>query len=277
MCDPLTQLRVQGFLCPCAESEDDYVARVAALTLQGVPARWYREVRNDGSVKAAVLRQSASKGDAPSEGGSSNYFLGSVVTGFNRGVDQVTKALSLESLPPASYPTIYVAIEATLSILEGPKGPSILVTPTSISDAPENFYDFCDSDDAGLKSGTKRTPASKTVPLSDITEVAPGDGFFQQRGRVSCGVRVHGRPDSNGTFGALGLGKKVLQFDVGESAVHSVTRDEVVQHLKDLVDWDEKRRNPPPEEAKVASSMNGGVDFVSMGSGERSHNQVSRR
>lgn len=265
MCDPLTQLRVQGFLCPFAESEEDYVARSAALTLQSVPLRWYREVKNDGSAKAAVPQESALNEGDSAGGGDSNDFLNSVVNNLARGVDQVAKALSLEDLPPEAHRTAYIGIGATLNVQEGPKGPSIIVTPASDSEVPENVYEFCDLDDSGLQKNTKRVSAPKTVALCDITEVAPGDGFFNKRGRVSCDVRVHGLPDTNG-FSAFGVGEAVLLFDVGESTVHGVTRDEVGKHLNDLVEWDKKRRTPPPEAEKVAPARLGKADFVWMDS-----------
>mmetsp|Transcript_4396 Transcript_4396/g.7680 ORF Transcript_4396/g.7680 Transcript_4396/m.7680 type:complete len:273 (-) Transcript_4396:78-896(-) len=272
MCDPLTQLRLEGFFCPCNESEGDYVARMGAVTLQAVPVQWYREVRNDGSVKASTLRRPSSNGDSPSGGNSSNDIFDSVVNGFNRGVDTVAKALALDDLPPEAYLTSYVGIDAKLSIGSGPKGPSIIVTPTSILTTPENFYDFYDEDDSGLQKGTKRTSASKTVALCEVSEVVTGDGFFNQRGRVSCGVRVLGLPDANGILGAVGFGKNVLLFDVEESTVHNVTRDEVVHHLNNLLEWDRNRRNPRPK-----AEQSGEGDFVIMGSDGDSRRQVGRR
>ena len=54
---------------------------------------------------------------------------------------------------------------------------------------------------------------------------------------ISCGVKIYGKRH----LPAVGPAPVLLQFDVLETVVHKVSRDEVVQHLNTLINWNKER------------------------------------
>eukprot|EP00568_Trieres_chinensis_P007617 CAMPEP_0183294714 /NCGR_PEP_ID=MMETSP0160_2-20130417/2938_1 /TAXON_ID=2839 ORGANISM="Odontella Sinensis, Strain Grunow 1884" /NCGR_SAMPLE_ID=MMETSP0160_2 /ASSEMBLY_ACC=CAM_ASM_000250 /LENGTH=229 /DNA_ID=CAMNT_0025456073 /DNA_START=60 /DNA_END=746 /DNA_ORIENTATION=- len=218
----LSRLRFYGFCCPCIESEEDNAARIAALSVQGVPVKWHRSVHAltpPGTAQQSLESRAAEGGCGNGLTGAERY-IGKIVEKGFRALGELN-----------SSTTSYVGIEATLDMVDGPFGPSIRVTPNW--SAKEEHY-FSDQDDGGITPvGVCRASSTKTVPLMEVEEVAAGDGW-NQRGRVSCGVRVHGKSDAHQL---VGKGKKLLLFDVHESALHGVTRDEVVGHMNTLLAW----------------------------------------
>lgn len=52
---PVGRLSFFGFLCPCHESDDEYLARTATRTLQGKKIAWFRSTSQSISLQYATL------------------------------------------------------------------------------------------------------------------------------------------------------------------------------------------------------------------------------
>lgn len=52
---PLGRLSFFGFLCPCHESDDEYLARLALQSLQGKKVAWFRSTSRSISLQYATL------------------------------------------------------------------------------------------------------------------------------------------------------------------------------------------------------------------------------
>ena len=218
MASVLAQLRLLGLCCPCIESEEDQAARISTLSLQGLTVKWYRLVNPLPSPVEA--KKNVEKAVDNGVGKT----LGSLIS----------KGMQVLSDQNVSL-TSYVGIESTLSIVDSPFGPSLQVTPNW---GQTEEHDFADTDDNGAdRVGFRRLAATKTVLLSDVDEVSPGDSL-NQRGRVCCDVRIHGKPQA---FQLVMSGRKLLQLDIHQSVIHNVKKDEVITHLHTLLNWNNLR------------------------------------
>ena len=219
-------------------NETDYAAREACVVLSGVSIKWYRKVvREEG--------ENDNNGDSQDDDGIQHHATANAGDAARRirceGINQIATSLSGESLHLTT--TKDVGIEATLDVFDTAHGPAIRIIPRCSHDT---MYSFVDEDDESNLRGRRR-PACKTVLLRDIATAAAGDGVLDSAGAmtgagISCGVKVYGKRHLNSkNMPAVGPTPVLLQFDVLETVVHKVTRDEVVQHLNVLVNWNKKR------------------------------------
>ena len=239
MIPPLTRLRLMGLCCPCLmTNESDYAAREACVVLSGVSIKWYRKVvREEG--------ENDKHGESQGDDGAQRHASANAGDAARRilceGINQIATSLSGESLHLTT--TKDVDIEATLDVVDTAHGPAVRITPRC---SPDTMYSFVDYDDESNVRGRRR-PASRTILLRDISTAAAGDGMLDSAGAmagagISCGIKVYGKRHLNSkNMPAMGPAPVLLQFDVLETVVHKVTRDEVVQHLNVLVDWNKQR------------------------------------
>lgn len=239
MIPPLTRLRLMGLCCPCLmTNETDYVAREACVVLSGVSIKWYRKVvREEG--------ENDNNGESQGDDGAKRHATANAGDAARRilceGINQIATSLSGESLHLTS--TKDVDIEATLDVVDTAHGPAVRITPRC---SPDTMYSFADEDDESNVRGRRR-PACKTVLLRDIATSAAGDGMLDSAGAmagagISCGVKIYGKRHLNSkNMPTVGPAPVPLQFDVLETVVHKVSREEVVQHLNFLANWNKQR------------------------------------
>ena len=229
MIGPLARLRLLVCCCPCLESESDRSARDGIIALQGIPLKWYRKCKSEDINTAAVAKGDNQPRSSPGA---------AIVDGINEGLSQIGIKCSLSGDGFALAPTCNVGIVSTLDVIDTDDGPALRVTPRCSS---EKLYTFIDEDDSKVTG--RRRPAPKTVMLRDIGTVGAGDGLLESASRIagglSCGVKVFGKAVDSTLL--VGPATPLLQFDVFETAIHGVTRDEVVLHLNALVTWNRNR------------------------------------
>lgn len=230
MIGPLARLRFLVCCCPCFESESDHSARDGVVALQGIPVKWYRKCKSQDSNNASPSVTEAE--NRPRSPGAA------IVDGINEGMSQMGIKCSLSADGFALAPTCSVAIVSTLDVVDTDDGPALRITPRCSSD---KLYTFVDEDDSKVTG--RRRPAPKTVMLRDIGTVAAGDGLLGSASRIagglSCGVKVFGKAVDSTLL--VGPATALLQFDVFETTIHGVTRDEAVMHLNTLVTWNRNR------------------------------------
>lgn len=239
MIPPLTRLRLMGLCCPCfMTNETDFAAREACVVLSGVSIKWYRKVvLEDG--------EGDKHGESQDDDGGQRHTTANAGDAARRilcdGLNQIATSLSGESLHLTT--TKNVGIEATLDIVDTAHGPAVRITPRC---SPDMMYSFVDEDDDSNLRGRRR-PACRTILLRDISTAAAGDGVLDSAGAmagagISCGVKIYGKRHLNSkNMPAVGPAPVLIQFDVLETILHKVTREEVVQHLNTLVDWNKQR------------------------------------
>ena len=232
MVGPLARLRLLGCCCPCLESESDHSARDGVVALQGVPVKWYRRCKSE-DIKVSPTSSSVSEAEnQPKRPGAA------ILDGINEGMSQMGIKCSLSADGFALAPTDNVGIVSTLDVVDTDDGPALRITPRCASD---KILTFVDEDDS--KATGRRRPAPKTVMLRDIGSVAAGDGLLESASRITggltCGVKVFGK-EMDSTL-LVGPAEALLQFDVFETTIHGITRDETVLHLNTLVTWNRNR------------------------------------
>ena len=219
-------------------NETDFAAREACVVLSGVSIQWYRRVVNEEG-------ENDKHGESQDNDGAQRHMTANAGDAARRmlcdGINQIATSLSGESLHLTT--TKDVGIEATLDVVDTAHGPAVRITPRC---SPNTMYSFVDEDDDSNLRGRRR-PACRTILLRDIATAAAGDGMLDSAGAmagagVSCGVKIYGkRPLNSKSMPAVGPAPVLLQFDVLETVVHKVSREEVVRHLSTLLNWNKQR------------------------------------
>jgi len=215
MFGPVLILKVKGKLCPCLESEPDKYLREALCSLTNLPIRFYptNSSSNDG-------------------GG-----VGGFVSGlFGKGaVANISKVMSSGK-------------NGKLSIVDTVRGPSIYI---------ETDLDVVDTDfdgGGGNNGNTGQQKAeTKTIPLKRIGVVAADDAFLSK----SCvGIILYekNRNFSDSDDGSSGV--ELLRFDVrseesSDEGADSETRDEVVDKMMMMVQWEGRRKQANSSEDSI--------------------------
>lgn len=238
---PLIRLRLLGLCCPCLTNETDRSGREACVALSNVPIKWHRQVVRDdttGSTNSLTPDEKEQHGGPVSDDDDDNALRHAGDAARRvlcEGINQIATSLSGESLHLAAT---NVTIPASLDVTDTADGPAVRITPCC--SPSDKMYNFVDEDDSTLRG--RRRPASRTVLLRDIGTVAAGDGMLDSAGAitgtgVACGIKIRGKQHQM----EWGDEPVLLQFDVVETIVHGVTRDEVVRHLNALVLWNRQR------------------------------------
>jgi len=213
---------------------DDEV-RVAAYSLQSIPIIWYRKCKSKAKYKAGG-------GDA---------------TSINDSKSTEMHQYNNDDKNNNESEGNYIGIESSLSVIDNKvSGPAVLVS-TSLSaqlcqgydiiDIDSNFDEVRNCDDEKDEPKDFFEPyIERTIPLNNIDYALPGGNWEWENilqvgsGSCSCHVKVYSvapqRPPP-----LLGSGKKVLLFDVNTS--REINRDEIVNHLNLLVEWNRKRNS----------------------------------
>lgn len=214
---PLLSLKLLGTLCPCLEKEEDGPARQAAWALGGLSVRWHRRLRGSSS---------------DDDGGGS---AAGKVTGFISGM--FGSSAGGGGGGGGGGGDRYDAVDgASLSVVDAASGPRLVVSPPVMS----------------------LSRKKKVVPLRLIKKVRPRSGMFGTGAR--SGIAIFDNTD-----------REVLRIDVlegsasarrfqspsgdtededwddaeGGGAVEDAdesTRDEVIDQLEVLVEWERRRR-----------------------------------
>lgn len=216
LCKPILCLHINGFCCPCLESEEDHLTRIAELSLTTVSIKWYRRMITN-----------------PGSGEDKGWFSGDGVLQCGSIQNTTDNALRVGNDLNQPELSCYVGIDATLDVFDTSNGPAVFITSKE--------YKFVD-DDSSLSedkydkiSGVKPAVMQKCIPLYKIGSVSSGtDNDWNDFGVEDFHV--------SGVVLRDNRGKKLLIFNVGQgSKQRSLTRNEVVQHLSTLVSWDRKR------------------------------------
>lgn len=247
-CKPIWCLHINGFCCPCLESEEDHLTRIAELSLTTVPIRWYRKIKTKSEIRQekrwfprtdGVLQCSGSPNETSKDG-----------------------ELEIESNANQNELSCYVGIDATLDVFDTSSGPSICIT--------SNEFDFVDDDDSTYEEGTKATTPGhkptimkKLIRLRDIGEISCGNdkdwNDFGVEDFHVCGVVVRSLlGDTHTSRGQNVTGRKILVFNVIQGTKqHNLKRDEIVQHLNTLASWDRRKRiaSNNPNQSEIVENI----------------------
>uniref|UniRef100_A0A7S4MRZ9 Uncharacterized protein n=1 Tax=Odontella aurita TaxID=265563 RepID=A0A7S4MRZ9_9STRA len=254
LCKPIWCLHIKGFCCPCLESEEDHLTRIAELSLKTIPIKWYRRIKtnpvqdNKGWFSpGGVLPACGALDDPNTEGGLKQN-------------DAANPELSC-----------YVGIDATLDVFDTSAGPSLCMTSMQ--------FNFVDDDDLSISNGenakaygNKPSVMNKLIPLRDISHVSCGnDDDWNELGIEDfhvCGIIAHGVPKKDRQDVP---GRKILIFNVVKGTKqHSLRRDEVAQHLNTLVSWNRRRsaKIEPKKDEKSLTTDNAPQSYALMEDGE---------
>ena len=221
-------------------NETDHAAREACVVLSGVSIKWHHKVVNEKG-------ENEKHGEAQDDDSAQQRHTTAANAGDEArrilcdGINRIATSLSGNSLHLTT--TKDVVIEATIDVVDTADGPAVRITPRCSPDTMRSFVD--EDDDSNLRG--RRRPACRTLLLRDVDTATAGDGIMDSAGAmagagISCGVKLYGKRHLNSkSMPAIGPAPVLLQFDVLETVVHKVTREEVVQHLNALMSWNKKR------------------------------------
>jgi hypothetical protein len=240
---PIVQLRYRGLLCPCLSADpDDEMARAALGRCTDLRIRYHRrtspsdqggqsggEGGGGGNALAAAVSSvsglfGGSKGGGGGKGGSGGG-----------GGDHQGESSSSGS---------YVKGPATLTVIDTPRGPAL-----HVETEPDPSMESTEVDEAGnvIQLDTRHR---KTVPLRKITKIKSVDGNF-------LGMAVGGAGPSLVSIVGAGPARvggsqmELLRFNVldakGQKAESAEVREEVMDALRGLVEWDKRRQRAAGE------------------------------
>lgn len=228
MIPPLLKLKAVGLLCPCLENDEDSLARSALSSVSGTPVRWHRRVKSSPSVGG---------------GGSASVIVGGLVSGVSGLFGSASKSSGggeESGTGSAGAGGSWAKERAVLRISDSARGPAIVV------ETVPDEHDLADDEDLDADpSGEMDKPPpkvyTKSYSLARIGTASAVDGsFFGMGGGGISGVVIASLPPP------IGNGEEVLRFDVlnnrGKPVLQSDRRDDVVQKLTTLIEWDRRRR-----------------------------------
>lgn len=141
---------------------------------------------------------------------------------------------------------------ASINIVDTLRGPALAIRHHTIyNDNDDDADGDADSDDDATKKAKSATaaPKDKTIPLKRIGEIAPNDSFLSSSSTISIYSKKKHSKDQH---------KELCRIDLHTSArsniehqhEHEHDREEIIQALKLLIQWDAQRRasQPPDEE-----------------------------
>ena len=220
---PLLGLKLLGTICPCFEKKEDTPARHAAWAVRTIPIRWHRRPRpasnnseaGVGSVSGFLSAFGAALGGAAA-----------VAAGGGGGNLGGKKAIPL--------------VGATLSIVDSPSGPRLIVLPPNNNDA--------NNDVVGIRS--------KRIPLNMIKGVVRrprgGIAVLDKKGVTLLRFDVLTTKKSYQTTQSMDdYDDKSMQGDEATAAVTAADYEDadefrsenIIQHLNALVAWELRRRD----------------------------------
>ena len=218
MIGPVFQLRYLGVICPCLEKPENEAARKALTSLTGLPIRYHRKTRTDGESTLSSAMSSVS-----------GLFGGS--KGSRRDEES------------SGGGTTYVKERAALTVMDTLSGPALFVETEPDATAAANG----DVDEEGNVIDVD-TRHRKTVPLKKIGKVVQGESGFLGMGGGPSLAAVMGIGNKH----IKGSGDELLRFNVlnaaGKKVESSDRRDEVINNLMVLVEWDRRRREGLPDD-----------------------------
>ena len=206
MIGPLFLLKMKGTICPCLEEEADQMARQAAFSISNLPVRWHRK---------------SSSSDTTNGSGSSGGGVGAFVSGLFGGNGKGIETFS------------WNGVWGKLSVVDTLHGPAIHVETTP------NLANNAENDGEGDEQDIPEVQ-SQTITMRKISEALPADSFFASS---RAGIILNGKRTGDGDRGA-----ELLRFDIRVAAdsdtdVESEMRDELMDKISVLLEWDRRRRS----------------------------------
>ncbi|KAL3806653.1 hypothetical protein ACHAXA_007994, partial [Cyclostephanos tholiformis] len=216
--------KLLGIACPCLEGKGDGPARRAAWAISSVPIRWHRRPRPTST---------SSHPASPSVGGATatmGGFLATIMFGGGECGDGGGGSYS------SSRVAVVPLVGATLSVVDSPRGPSLVASPPQSS-----------SSSSGI--GAIR---QKCIPLRNIRGVVrERDGIavtdmagrtvlrFDVLTRRSTASDVDDDDDDDGRESVGGGGSGEDRWNDASAS----TADATMRHLISLMDWEKRRRD----------------------------------
>ena len=218
---PLLGLKLLGTICPCLEKKEDTPARHAAWAVRTIPIRWHRRPRP------------ASNSSEVGGGGGVSGFLSAfgAALGAAGGDGRSTGRGGKTAIP---------LVGATLSIVDSPSGPRLIVLPPNNNDANNNVV--------GIRS--------KRIPLNMIKGVVRrprgGIAVLDKKGVTMLRFDVLTTKKSYQTTQSMDdYDDESMQGDEATAAVTAADYEDadefrcenIIQHLNALVAWELRRRD----------------------------------
>lgn len=231
---PIVQLRYRALLCPCLSSDpDDEMARAALGRCTDLRIRYHRRTA-----------QSDQQGGEGGGGGSVMAAAVSSVSGLFGGGGGGKGGGGGGEQGESSTSGSYAKGPATLTVIDTPRGPAL-----HVETEPDASLDSTEVDEHGnvVQLDTRHR---RTVPLRRITKIKSVDGNF-------LGMAVGGAGPSLVSIVGAGPARvggsqmELLRFNVldakGQKAESAEVREEVMDALRGLVEWDKRRRRAAGE------------------------------
>eukprot|EP00558_Chaetoceros_sp_UNC1202_P007151 CAMPEP_0197245374 /NCGR_PEP_ID=MMETSP1429-20130617/10179_1 /TAXON_ID=49237 /ORGANISM="Chaetoceros sp., Strain UNC1202" /LENGTH=229 /DNA_ID=CAMNT_0042705853 /DNA_START=50 /DNA_END=739 /DNA_ORIENTATION=+ len=224
--------------------EEEQLAQKATLSLQELPIKWYRKVRQISTSASTTEPPNGNEAEKEPNEEVEKPEQDTMDTSVTQDIfqqDQNDEVSQIEA---------YIGIHAVLSIIDTDLGPAVEVRSTgNLSQEFFEKYEFIGmdhkldfistlfSEDVGKEVFIKRI-----IPLDNLEYAAPGgkwkleNMFDVGSGYFHCGVKLYSRSEQ-WTF--LGGGKKILMFDVLKPS--TVRKREVISYINALTKWTEDR------------------------------------
>jgi len=146
---------------------------------------------------------------------------------------------------------------ASLNIVDTLRGPALAIQHHKIYNDDDDDDDYDDDDvngngngnrnDASKKIKAAAAAKDKTIPLKRIGEISANDSFLSSSSTISIYSKKKHSKDQHKELCRIDLHTRIHTSTHTETIDHEHDREEIIQALKMLIQWDAQRRASQPE------------------------------
>jgi hypothetical protein len=227
MLGPLTILKVKGSLCPCLATPQESTANQALSVLSNLPVQF-------------CLKNNNSNND-------SNNQVGKFVTSlFNRASNAAS------AVGGGEY------IKGNMNIIDSIRGPILSFEENDIkgTNMPDMQGDEYNDDGADDKQRINSEKKDCTIQLKRIADIESIDSFISSS---NAGIIIYKKKKKRGPMNNNDDSEKIelIRFNIctlnpfdsnDDQMATSEERDEIMDHLRVIIEWEKERRKLQPQE-----------------------------
>ena len=216
---PILTLKIKSMISPCFTTQQDNTAMDSINTLSNITIT-YHDTFNESKVAAA----------ASGVGKLVSGLFGGKNSNNNKNNNDTDGATSTKKEP-----------KATMTVVDTIRGPVLSIEYIRAAALDDND----DDDDNDNVDENKAVPKPKTITLKCIGEITPNDSFMSSSSGISLYSKKKHKHDEQKELCRIDL------MDTMGNDLGSDERDEVIEALKMLIQWDtERRASQPHDEAE---------------------------
>jgi len=221
---PILTLKIKSMFSPCFTTQQDNTA-MGSIKILSDTTITYHDTSNESKVSAAASS------------------VGKLVSGFfgNRSKNNNGNSNSNSDDPGDGTTSTKKGPTATMTVVDTIRGPALSIEYRISLTLDDDDNDDDDAADNNVDEN-KAIPKPKTMTLKRIGEIAPNDSFMSSSSSISLYSKKKHKNDEHRELCRIDL------MDAMGNDLGSDERDEVIEALNLLIQWDGERRASQPHD-----------------------------